>query len=258
MFEQLPRLIHQIWLQGTPPVKYLPWCATWQQHHQKGWEYFLWDENSLSSFIDEQYPQYAELWQSMERLGQKADFSRYLLMHHFGGVYADLDAKLCVDLDYFLTAEFERELYPGRRGLDSALQPLGDRLSTDILISAEGWSSEYILYHHGARMRKLNICVLFSMPDLPFWTEFIESAIPDRDLSVLNSFGVNSFTEFVYRHLFDCVTELRRSGGKRSLRPQIGILPPKLCGSPWRNIEPKLIQHFYHGTWKNENHESTE
>jgi mannosyltransferase OCH1-like enzyme len=81
MIGDIPRMVHQIWLQGTPPVQYLELCAGYERQQDFGWEYRLWDKVSIDRLVEAEYPQYLELWRSLSKLGQMADLARCLLLH---------------------------------------------------------------------------------------------------------------------------------------------------------------------------------
>ena len=54
-------------------------------------EYRFWDDAAMDAFVASTYPQHHEWWKAMTPVIKKVDTSRYFLMHHFGGVYVDVD-----------------------------------------------------------------------------------------------------------------------------------------------------------------------
>jgi hypothetical protein len=53
----------------------------------------LWTDKDILAFIRIKYPQYEFFYLSLANI-KRADFSRYLIMYSFGGVYLDLDMQL--------------------------------------------------------------------------------------------------------------------------------------------------------------------
>ena len=93
----IPRKIHQTWSDpvytgehGTP--------ESWRMHNP-GWEYRLWTDSDLEAFVAGTYPEFLELYLGYPNIVQRADLGRYLLLHHFGGVYADVDTDCLASLD---------------------------------------------------------------------------------------------------------------------------------------------------------------
>ena len=64
---------------------------TWQQHFPN-FEHKMWnDEEGIDDFVRETYPQYWQLYSDFPAHIMRIDFVRFCLLHHFGGVYADMD-----------------------------------------------------------------------------------------------------------------------------------------------------------------------
>ncbi|MDO4707038.1 MAG: glycosyltransferase [Porphyromonadaceae bacterium] len=73
-----------------------------------GWEYTLFDNEAVKSFILEHYG--AEIWSYYERISPvygaaRADFFRYLLIYQEGGMYIDIKTSLEKPLDEVLRPE---------------------------------------------------------------------------------------------------------------------------------------------------------
>ncbi|MBL4806284.1 MAG: glycosyltransferase [Rhodobacteraceae bacterium] len=93
----IPKIIHQTWKNHDLPVpRDLP--ESWQTLNP-GWEYRFWTDEDLHAFVENEYPDMWPLYQIVEKPVQKADIARYLIMHKFGGVYADIDTRCVGKLD---------------------------------------------------------------------------------------------------------------------------------------------------------------
>jgi mannosyltransferase OCH1-like enzyme len=118
----IPPTIHQIWMTGEIPARLRSSAASWSALHPT-WEYRLWNADSLDAFVRDEYPDVWNLYRAYPELIQRVDAARYMLLHHFGGVYADVDVE-CV-----------RSLEPLRHHpvVLPATAPLG--LSNDFMMS---------------------------------------------------------------------------------------------------------------------------
>jgi inositol phosphorylceramide mannosyltransferase catalytic subunit len=92
--DQIPRLIHQIWLGGRLPGKYVDWTKSWERLNA-GWHYHLWDEEAIVKIglVNER------AFRKSPSLGAKSDLARYEILFRFGGVYADTDFECLRPLD---------------------------------------------------------------------------------------------------------------------------------------------------------------
>jgi hypothetical protein len=88
----IPRIIHQTWKTHEVPERFQAWSKTWR-HLNPGWEYRLWSDRDLLEFVAAEYPGFLELFCSYSQGVQRADAARYMLLHHFGGLYADIDTE---------------------------------------------------------------------------------------------------------------------------------------------------------------------
>ncbi|PJE30992.1 Glycosyltransferase sugar-binding region containing DXD motif-containing protein [Pseudooceanicola antarcticus] len=120
--QSIPRIIHQTWHsptyedgQGTP--------ESWQALNPD-WQYRLWLDADLEAFVAEQYPDLIGLYRDYPTAVQRADLGRYLLLHHFGGIYADMDTDCLAPLDA-LAEQRRIVLCEEPRANWPALAPLG-------------------------------------------------------------------------------------------------------------------------------------
>ncbi len=88
----IPRIIHQMWKDAAPPPRLTAWQESWRRW-QPDWEYRFWTDATLDDFVRRHYPAYAGIYRGYPENIMRADMARYLLLEHFGGVYADLDAE---------------------------------------------------------------------------------------------------------------------------------------------------------------------
>lgn len=84
---KIPKIIHQIWLgPNLPPSYFYDFQAKWKELHP-GWEYKLWNEESLEKLHLDNW----DLVEKSRNWAEKSDIIRGELLYRFGGVYIDDD-----------------------------------------------------------------------------------------------------------------------------------------------------------------------
>jgi hypothetical protein len=66
------------------------------------YEYLFFDDEQVRRFIEQEFPQYGEVFDSFQFPIQRLDFFRYLAVYHYGGFYFDLDVLLASGLSDLL------------------------------------------------------------------------------------------------------------------------------------------------------------
>ena len=95
----VPKVIHQTWKDSNVPQK-------WQAARQScidlhpDYEYKLWTDARADAFIQDRYPALAHTYRNYPYVIQSADAIRYALLHHYGGIYIDLDIVCLHPLDF--------------------------------------------------------------------------------------------------------------------------------------------------------------
>lgn len=73
---------HPVWHRCYP---------TWKQHFPDA-EHMMWnDQDDINSFVQQYYPQYYDMFMQFPAHIMRVDFVRFCLLHHFGGIYSDMD-----------------------------------------------------------------------------------------------------------------------------------------------------------------------
>ena len=64
------------------------------------YKYYLYDDNDIDSFIKENYPEYYNSYKKINKryTAARADFFRYMIIYHYGGVYFDIKSGAQVPL----------------------------------------------------------------------------------------------------------------------------------------------------------------
>jgi mannosyltransferase OCH1-like enzyme len=91
----IPHLIHQTWKTDAIPDRFRELSRSWIDRNS-GWTHILWSDRMLLDFVAAHYPEMMDTYCSYQHGVQRADAARYMLLHHFGGIYADIDTE-CLD-----------------------------------------------------------------------------------------------------------------------------------------------------------------
>lgn len=97
----IPKIIHQTYINESIPTH-------WQGPQQScldlhpDYEYKLWTDKKSREFIAAEYPWFLETFDGYPYPIQRADAIRYFVLHHFGGIYIDLDDGCNRSLDPLL------------------------------------------------------------------------------------------------------------------------------------------------------------
>lgn len=104
----IPKIIHQI-----APSDKSSWHPIWKKCHESwlnnfsDFEYKLWnDQEDIDIFMKQHYSKYYNLYRSFPFHIMKIDFVRLCILHHFGGIYADMDVFCYQNFYDNLTEDF--------------------------------------------------------------------------------------------------------------------------------------------------------
>src|SRR6186997_620424 len=100
----IPPILHQTWKTDRIPERFQRWVDSWAEHNP-GWTRMFWNDRTLLEFVGEHYPAFLDTFCSYPSGIYRADAGRYLLLHHFGGVYADLDCECVAPFDQIMTED---------------------------------------------------------------------------------------------------------------------------------------------------------
>jgi len=152
----IPNIIHQSWKDNNIPynVYHKEWVESWAAAHPS-WKMMFWTDADNEALVRECYPEFLDFYLTLTPGVKKADFSRLLYMHRYGGVYTDLD-NLCL-----------KNLSPLLAGHDVVLGRL----------SAENWFSY------------LSNDFMASCPGLEFWLKQARDAknAPPSEVAVVGA-----------------------------------------------------------------------
>src|SRR5665647_2747688 len=93
--QKIPKIIWQTMKTNRVPVFMKNYADTWIEHNPE-YEYRFHDDNDITEFITNEFPDYLEGYKKLKYGASKADLWRYLIIYKYGGVYADMDCR-CVN-----------------------------------------------------------------------------------------------------------------------------------------------------------------
>ncbi|CAK7566043.1 MAG: CSG1/SUR1-like protein [Sporothrix epigloea] len=86
----IPRILHQTTATEVIPEKWRDSQNSCKKAY-KDFEYKLWTDQSARDFLALEYPWFVDIWDNYAFPIQRADAIRYFVLHHFGGMYLDMD-----------------------------------------------------------------------------------------------------------------------------------------------------------------------
>lgn len=94
----IPHIFHQVWDTNLVPQRYGEWMMSWKSIHPE-WEHWFWTLDDVRELVAKHYPDHLVLYDSYPGAIFRADVMRYFVLHHFGGIYVDLDMNAILPLD---------------------------------------------------------------------------------------------------------------------------------------------------------------
>jgi len=210
MIHNFNRHIHQIWFQNGNLEQ--EWDNLGSQDYfemqrsftdfckEKNWKYTLWREETITPFVRQYFPEYFDEFTKLDSIIKKVDCARLMILYIYGGMYVDIDSYLKRDLDEFLNLDHVvRDEYAYTLWHINPKMPITH--TYDLIAGQEKTICEYHYNKFGIQIPKVNNAVLFCRPGLDLFLEVIEKGFRRKNHSIMNSFGVQTFSNTVYNHM---------------------------------------------------------
>jgi inositol phosphorylceramide mannosyltransferase catalytic subunit len=145
LLEQQGRIIHQIWFGTIPNKKEAKKAYNKLKLYRDSWmiknpTWFRveWNKAMCAQFVKSFYPEHTEMFNKYNYEIQRCDAIRYLILHRYGGWYADMDYYCNRPLDEAMN-EYKNDIYfvqspNGIAGQDD------DHISNSLMYSVQGHS----------------------------------------------------------------------------------------------------------------------
>jgi len=85
-----PKRIIQNWKTHNLTTDFLHFTDSWRSINP-GYNYTLYDDKESERIVQDEFPEYLELYQLVPNGAMRSDIFRYLMIYKYGGVYADID-----------------------------------------------------------------------------------------------------------------------------------------------------------------------
>ena len=202
------RHIHQIWFQKFDSP-HPPGVITNDDYNScrkmyidfatnNGWSYTLWDETSVDRLIKEHFPSYLDRFNCIDSIIKKVDCARYMILYVYGGLYVDVDSYPKRNLEELLNIKsYVRDDYPYTAWHIAPEYEITH--GYDLVVGQEKTVFEYYYNKFGLSVQKLNNAVIFAAPKLRIFLDLIDTGFKRRNNSILNSFGVHTFSMVLYQ-----------------------------------------------------------
>lgn len=112
---KIPKNIHQIYWDFSGKNKPVPdkWKnspISWAKKHPK-WNYTLWNYDMIYNLIENDYPDYLDLFNSYKQYPIiQCDIGRLFILYKYGGMYIDMDVNCVKSLDLFIKNNFNKNV----------------------------------------------------------------------------------------------------------------------------------------------------
>lgn len=103
---KVPAIIHQVLLGDLEMRPEWKEARSSCQLLHPTWDFQLWHSNEATAFVKEHYPEIYSTYQNYPLEIQRSNVIRYLLLHHYGGIYLDLDIRCRQNLDFLRSTDF--------------------------------------------------------------------------------------------------------------------------------------------------------
>lgn len=207
-----------------------------------GFEYLFFDDAACDEFISRHYPEYSSTYEKLPLKAQKADFFRYLAIHHHGGFYADVDTICRQALQDYL--DFDSTSFVAGIEMTPDLYKHGPRQYQEEYVAPRQFLQWAFAASAGHPALAALAATIHRTVSLLSREHLVELCASPR--FVLETTGPIAFTQAI-RYF----TAFRPGSG-------IHVLPQIYWGySPWHNTDiqsgrhpdVKLI-HLFHGSWR--------
>lgn len=100
MGEKIPKVIHQIWIQGEENIpEDLRVNNTKIKQLHPEWKYILWDEITILELLKKTNGEWYKNYYKFDYLHQKVDYAKLIILFLYGGIFIDMDAYTIKKLD---------------------------------------------------------------------------------------------------------------------------------------------------------------
>lgn len=100
----IPKIIHQSYTLKDFP-KYINICSESWIEENVGWDYRISDSSSCEKFVNDFFPEYYDIYMSINIPAYRSDFWRLLCLKQYGGFYFDIDMLCVAPIENFISLD---------------------------------------------------------------------------------------------------------------------------------------------------------
>ena len=131
----IPRIIHQTWRSDEIPTVFQK-IYNKNKEINPSFEFKLWSHSpgrpTIDEFIKKEYPDIYPIFEKTKFGVQKADIARLAILHHYGGIYYDLDILCLKSFDNLI--DFQSDFFYG--AMEPSEQTMAIFKKKDVLCNA--------------------------------------------------------------------------------------------------------------------------
>jgi hypothetical protein len=164
----IPKIIHHIC-----PTDFNKWHPKWLLCYESWLRYYPkpeythmhWDDAELDEFIEKEYPWFLKIFREYDGNIKRYDMSRVFLLHHYGGIYGDMD--------YMVYKNFFNELPKNIVSIPESPYKINEHIQNSLMISP---------------------------PNKKFWLYVVDEAYDRKDINVFSATGPKLLTTIYFKY----------------------------------------------------------
>lgn len=110
----IPKIIHQTWRSDQLPTVFQK-IYDHNRQLNPGFGFRLWSHSpgqpEIDNFIEKEYPHLYDIYKKTKYGVQKADIARLAILHHYGGIYFDLDILCLKDISSLIELDSDNAFF---------------------------------------------------------------------------------------------------------------------------------------------------
>lgn len=237
----IPRILHQTF-KAKEAIKSVDQLRmkTWEALNPT-WTVMLWDDQACTTFVETEYPDLYPTYAGLAKNVERADFFRYLVVYHYGGLYADTDVTCLQPMDQWLPPSAELVV-----GLENEF-PSAELAGARQYACARQYLQWAFLARKGAPLLKAAVDrILHPEIGLPAGDTKARKA----DLTTLELTGPGMWTQEIFKYVGGLVDEGQSLDAVLLLpRVSMGLFPKNFQGID-TDHPGGLLLHNFEGSWK--------
>jgi mannosyltransferase OCH1-like enzyme len=214
----------------------------------------LWDDAACDALVTTRYPRLVPTWARLDAV-QRADFFRYIVLHEYGGVYADADVDCLVPIVDWARAELRRT----EQSIDVVLGAPSHERVPGAITAVEKMKS-YDIFSNSSRVAyglQFVQWVMATRPRHPVTTAAIARVVGNCNDSAFFASGQTEWltgpsvwTNAVVDVILARNASLRNRVAVESVSRDRATYVGDLAILPKPTLHYKLVMHHYAGTWR--------